>query len=507
MSPNKNRRIIFYIVFLVIGFICYSYYYIQKNRDGLKKDWNNIRCQPHIIPFAGLIGNENTYTNFMYCYFGWIKHFFKVFTQPIIYIFKILNKNFTNILLIINNFRKQAKIIRSLFKKFVLSTAERIQKSHVVIQFYKAKLRDVLRKQQALFLVYRYFGQAQMITVRSLVNGPLPQLFSFLKTNKTHFKWLMDTCTTCVKSLSKKATVKQRAKGAYACPGCLGGAIASPFVCFDENTNIKMLNGQHKIIKNINLNDNISKGGKVLSIMKFNINKFQNSDMYDYKGVYVTGNHIVFENGVPLKVKESEYSFKIDYKKDYIYCLISENNLIETDNDILFSDYLECNDPETSLKNDRLILENLNNTKPIEYNDDINHLYNWGIEDDTEIYMNDGSLKKIKYVEPGDIIYNNSYVYGKIINNDHNIQIFYYKGIRMTGSQLVLEENTWIRCHQSKYSIPIQVKSKTMNLFVLGNEIILKDGIKIRDYYEIPSFHFVFDKIYENNIKYLKRGL
>ena len=71
------------------------------------------------------------------------------------------------------------------------------------------------------------------------------------------------------------------------------------------------------------------------------------------------------------------------------------------------------------------------------------------------------------------------------------------------------------KCYQASGEMPLmlgklsqlQVKSKTMNLFVLGNEIILKDGIKIRDYYEISCFHFVFDKIYENNIKYLKRDL
>ena len=501
MALDKNKRIIIYIVIVIIGFISYSYYYVSKNRQALKKDWNKIRCKPHIIPFAGLISDEGAYDNFLYCYFGWIKHFFKMFTQPLIYIFKVINKNFRNILIIINNFRKQAVIMRSLFRKFVLNTAERIQKSHMVIQFYKAKLADVLKKQQALFLIYRYFGQAQMITVRSLVNGPLPEFHAFLKKNRTHFKWLMDTCTTCVKSFVGNPTAEERAKGAYACPGCFGGSI----FCFDEDTEIKMRSGKYKKICEIELDDFIETGGKVLSFMKFNITQYNDIDMYYYKDTIVSGNHIVFEDDKPILVKNSKVGIKISYDKPYLYSLITQNNLIKTKNNVVFCDDYECSNMKVNLINNRLILKTINNTENIDrYADDINHLYVGGIDENTYVCMNDNTYKKIKNVSMTDILKGNNKVNGKIYNSTYGIRIFKYKNNIISGSQLIFEDNKWIRCHQSKESKEIFGNYKTISLVVNNNNIYLKNDVIIRDYNEIHPNNEVFDKICFNNINSLK---
>ena len=48
MALDKNKRIIIYIVIVIIGFISYSYYYVSKNRQALKT--NNPHGQEVNMP-------------------------------------------------------------------------------------------------------------------------------------------------------------------------------------------------------------------------------------------------------------------------------------------------------------------------------------------------------------------------------------------------------------------------------------------------------------------------
>ena len=84
--------------------------------------------------------------------------------------------------------------------------------------------------------------------------------------------------------------------------------------------------------------------------MKFNIESFSDKDMFIYNDIYVTGNRIVFENKIPLKVRDSEKSIKMNIIS-HLHCLITENNLIYTKGNILFCDYFECNKPKVNLFN------------------------------------------------------------------------------------------------------------------------------------------------------------
>jgi len=122
--------------------------------------------------------------------------------------------------------------------------------------------------------------------------------------------------------------------------GVVGGVIGAVVGCFLPNTKVTMLDGTTKNIIDINLNDNISIGGRVFAHAKFLI-----TDLYDYKGVKVSGSHMVNEDNKWLRVEESKLAKSLGNKEHTVYTLGTDNRRILINN-ILFTDYFEVDEKE-----------------------------------------------------------------------------------------------------------------------------------------------------------------
>ncbi len=120
--------------------------------------------------------------------------------------------------------------------------------------------------------------------------------------------------------------------------GVVGGVIGRVFGCFLPDTKVTMLDGTTKNIIDINLNDNISIGGRVFAHAKFLI-----TDLYDYKGVKVSGSHMVNEDNKWLRVEESKLAKSLGNKEHTVYTLGTDNRRILINN-ILFTDYFEVDE-------------------------------------------------------------------------------------------------------------------------------------------------------------------
>ena len=74
--------------------------------------------------------------------------------------------------------------------------------------------------------------------------------------------------------------------------GVIGGILGGVLGCFLPDTLVSMADGSKKKIIDIELKDNIAIGGFVFATGKFLI-----TDLYDYKGIKVSGSHMVSEDG------------------------------------------------------------------------------------------------------------------------------------------------------------------------------------------------------------------
>ena len=101
--------------------------------------------------------------------------------------------------------------------------------------------------------------------------------------------------------------------------------------CFVAETLVQMLDGTTKPIIDIQVGEHI-KGGIVESKMKF-----LPTNIYNYKGVEVSGSHWVIEDNQFIEVENSKHGILTD-KIETVYCFKTSENRIWV-NDIEFGDY------------------------------------------------------------------------------------------------------------------------------------------------------------------------
>ena len=122
--------------------------------------------------------------------------------------------------------------------------------------------------------------------------------------------------------------------------GVIGGVIGGIVGCFLPDTKITMADGSKKKIIDIDLKDNIKVGGNVFALGKFLI-----TDLYDYKGIKVSGTHMVNEEGIWKEVKDTKHGKSLGNDEHVVYTLGTEKRRILINN-ILFTDYFEVEEKD-----------------------------------------------------------------------------------------------------------------------------------------------------------------
>ena len=134
--------------------------------------------------------------------------------------------------------------------------------------------------------------------------------------------------------------------------------------CFPEWTEIQMADDSVCSIVDIEVGQKVAGGGEVTEIRSYG--EADGFQLYDYKGVDITGSHAVLELGKWIRVQDSVYGKLMDKTVDAVYTLVTENHLIKV-NGITFSDDAETSedyaDEELSLKTLNKKLEQMNGAK------------------------------------------------------------------------------------------------------------------------------------------------
>ena len=118
--------------------------------------------------------------------------------------------------------------------------------------------------------------------------------------------------------------------------------------CFAGGTLVKMEDGSHKQISNVQIGDSLWGGASVTGALKFS---GANVELFNYKGVKVSGEHLVHhENSRWMKIIES--GAEACGQEEFIYSLVTANNRIpiigESNELINFADWEEFSDDNTT---------------------------------------------------------------------------------------------------------------------------------------------------------------
>lgn len=495
---NTTKNIIYIIVVVFLYVIVYFSMYSPKLLNYLDENWRDIRCYPHILPIAGLSkipkGSNffsRTYGNFNHCTSNIISKVLSIVTKPLFLIIGGIAKAVNGIKNIVDTFRNMSKVVREMFAALVENTVKRMSNSYAAITYFQEKLKLLIKKQSAMFEVLNQFSATLPFLMYTFTHGPIPRFAYWLKSYLAALIALVVVCLVCVTNFWNFA-------GWIACPICL--------ICFPGDTKIQMNNDIDKEIKNIKLGDN-TKGGIVTG--KLYVKKHL-TEIYDYKGVKVTGSHLVFDNNKWKRIEETENDSC--YMMTELYCLITSSNNIFINN-LKFRDYQETKDPDINLLVNYHTVSSLNkNNKYVTTPEDIKNLYYWGFDEDTEIKIGD-KYKKIKDIIIN--IENEDEIYGYVELNADDVIMYNYNGITVSGNTLVKDINDlWCRIFQIKSSVKIQnKKSKIYNLITKDNIITIRNKLneifEFRDFIESQdeSANDKIDKLVESRLNFLSKKI
>lgn len=463
-TPSKQKFALLLIIYLII----YSVQYISKTKDYIDENWRKIRCYPHIIPIAGFSkyakGNgilSKTYNNFNSCTNKFVKTSVSTNSKPTKNVIKKTKKGLFSINTIINSFRNMAAIFRKMFSTLVGNTVKRLSNSYAAIIFFQEKMKVIIKKQSAIFEVISQFAATLPMIIYSFTHGPIARFGYFLNSFAVFMITVIIMCGIC----------KIPFFGTWACPVCA--------ICFPGDTLIDIDDDTKKYLKDIKIGDKI----KNTTVIGKLFVKPHIADTYNYKGITVSGSHMVFENNKWIRIEDSELS-EIETKYTELYCLITENNTISI-NGIKFRDYQENKDIDILLTTNYLFAKQINsNLGCIKTDDDKDNCYYWGFAEDAMIEINKNKYVKIKNIIDNPNDYDN--IRG-IVEIDTDYKLYDYKGIKVSGNTLVYENNIWVRVFQSPQSKLIDNNNKLYHLIVDDNLVIAKsnDGSVIfRDFIE-----------------------
>jgi hypothetical protein len=446
------REFIKVIIILSIFFIITMVIVLLQYKDYIKDHWVEYRCNPLIMPFAGFFGHESG-ENLNMCMMQIFNGFGGNMLQPLSFmtgqvggILKLFSGSMQGIKGFMSNFR-------NLHLNFAGGIMQRIEDVASTLQYTVTKLKAILERLWGIMVTLIYTTFTSIDTMTSVFTGPI-------------------------------------------------GSMAKTF-CFDGNNEILMANKELKKIKNIKIHDNIYLGGRVLALLKFTSN---NNIMYNYKGVIISGSHLVKDEGIWKRVDKTKYKQKINnYNKKYIYCLVTEKNKIVCNN-CIFRDYIETSNSLINNKIKNIILKKLNNS---EYNQiSKNKLYPkdydcTGFAGNTLIKMKMG-YKKIKDIKIGDITEDNHKVVGFIIQKPIYCKIYKYNNIIVSENQLILYNKKWVRIKdiQNKKKLNIYNYNKNLYNICTSNNLIKTQNYIFRDYEEMSyeKYDNYFDKIIESSL-------
>jgi hypothetical protein len=110
--------------------------------------------------------------------------------------------------------------------------------------------------------------------------------------------------------------------------------------CFIAGTPIMMTDGTTKPVEQVDIGDEVLVGGPVFATGKFLID-----NLYEYKGIQVSGTHMVKEDGKWTRVEDSKHGKSLGDDDHIVYVFGSAHRRIMI-NSIEFTDYFELSEQE-----------------------------------------------------------------------------------------------------------------------------------------------------------------
>ena len=272
------------IIILLIFTIIYASNILAVGAGNIKRDWPKHRCNPAIMPFTSYFGHDPV-ENMNYCIQNMQTDFMGNLLEPVHYAMGVtqqlggdVGSSVQHTRGFISDFRDSVtNIVSSIFGVFL----------NAMLQFQKTiiKLKDIVGKVAGISTTFLFMTDGAIRTGNSVWKGPI------------------------------------------------GGTLRT--VCFHPDTELDLLNGEKKAIKDMTIEDVLASGSRIDGVVVLT-NLYQ-EPFYRVRShqkgrdVLVTGGHYIMdeEKNKFVYVRDSTVATKTDDISKKLYCLITDDHLIK----------------------------------------------------------------------------------------------------------------------------------------------------------------------------------
>tara|TARA_B110000971_G_scaffold221059_1_gene266719 strand:- start:295 stop:1716 length:1422 start_codon:yes stop_codon:yes gene_type:complete len=324
------------IVITTLWGIALSYYFVQSHASEIKKNWSTNRCDPRVIPFAGMINappgtdvGDYTAQNLAGCIREFGKEAAQEATAPAHYLVSGLNDTTKMLGNSVQAARHAANGIRGSMQTITDTAMTRVYNTALPIVGAGINMKSALNKTQAVAGIGMFAGQGGINMASSFVGASQEFLISMAI--------VMITSGTALASnpFTWPIGVPLLALGTAVIAICIamtivvGPAIPNSGLshCFPGKTMLETSIGLTRIDE-IEPGTLLASGSIVTSVIKAS---GKGIDMFDLHGVIVSGTHkVITDKGEQRRVDkftEARYIGSCDH--ELLYCLNTSDGTIE----------------------------------------------------------------------------------------------------------------------------------------------------------------------------------
>lgn len=402
------------VIVILVFFIAISYYYIYNNLQPIKADWVNQRCNPTVMPFAGLINPPDpkkmsafdfTAQNFTGCIQNILSDIAGTFLAPFYYLVNSLTKTIDGLNASVQAIRGVLNTIRNSVSKVSSEVMGKVLNIMIPIQQIVIKIKDTINKTQGVMLTSIYMLMGVYQTITASFGAIIQIIMAFLMTIASIMTilffipfgfgipfaipllviFIMILVPGIMVYIIQVMVLK---KWVNPLPG-----IPS---CFIGDTYLTLHGGSKIKIKDIDVGMVLQNNNVVTAKMKLaNIDE----TIYCLNGTYCTGEHMVKYNNNWIKTKEHPCSTKTYLYYDYLYCINTSKKMIRINNEI-FGDWDELDNTQIDELKQRC-----NKYLPKQFElHDIHKYLDGGFIETTKIELQDGHNVNICDIEVNDVL-------------------------------------------------------------------------------------------------------
>lgn len=355
------------IVVIILFFLAISYFQVMSRVQPIRADWLKQRCNPSVIPFAGLIYKPDGKTalqatgdNFTQCSQTILQNISGYALQPFMYLVSMINDVFKEMANAVESARAEINNVRNSVENVGEDVMGRSLNIMTPIQQMLVAAKSAFGKASGVGATTIYTLYGAFLALKALIGSIIQFMIVILVglAAAIVLLWILPV-TWPLAAAGTAIFVAFAALLSYilivysrAMHGRTRGKIPSKPGCFDGDTELMFDDGILKKMSDISSSDfgrKLQCGSTLLGMVDF---YSRNSEFYDVDGLTVTGTHrIIYEDPMkPGHITHKEIRELGFSKRPYdtianpvVYCPITDTGYFELNN-FVFADWVDLED-------------------------------------------------------------------------------------------------------------------------------------------------------------------